>query len=297
MTASQPVLLLRAPSDPSDPYATTLRAAQFEPVSIPVLETVLVSGDTLARRIAEGPKGMRAVIITSARAAEAWGEAVGRLCEGDVQSADWTKIPFYTVGPATATVLSELSSSHSPSLLHLFPIDIRGAQTGNASALAKFIVQEQGDPSNDPHTHVFYLIGDKNRDTLPRILHDGGLRVDELQVYATRGARSFPDDLEKALQKHAEVTPERRAPWWIVFFAPSAAAYVLPYLQAHFCLRPPQLIDAQGETRRNARVAAIGPTTADFIRSEMSINVDVVAETPNAEGLVRALAGYTLPVV
>ncbi|KAI0063335.1 tetrapyrrole biosynthesis uroporphyrinogen III synthase [Artomyces pyxidatus] len=279
------VLLLRAPTHPteSDAYTRALLDAHYTPISIPVLETVLVNNDELARRIRSGPQEIKGVVVTSARGAEGWGQAVQAVSD-ESGGVDWRATPFYTVGEATAAALAALSHSptSSPSHQRLFPCDIRGAQTGTAAALARYIVEDQGPlPSTDPPLRMLYLTGDKNRDTLPRILHDGGIELDDLQVYATQGSRAFETDLQAILKLHEA---EEDTPWWIAFFAPSAAAYVLPHLRVYFDILP-----ASAALQRQARIAAIGPTTGDFLRSEMGVHVDAVAERPSAEGLVRAL--------
>jgi uroporphyrinogen-III synthase len=41
---------------------------------------------------------------------------------------------------------------------------------------------------------------------------------------------------------------------------------------------------------RRARVAAIGPTTRDYLRDEIGVCVDAVPDMPNADSLTMALA-------
>lgn len=80
--------------------------------------------------------------------------------------------------------------------------------------------------------------------------------------------------------------------WWIVFFAPSSAAHVMPALRAHFSLAARESSPSSGESRlRRARLAAIGPTTEAYLRDELSLRVDAVPEAPNADSLVIALSG------
>lgn len=73
------VLLLRAPSpELPDPYEDCLRNYGLCATSVPVLETVFTPVDGLKQKILLGPQaqGLAGVIITSARACEAWGRAV-----------------------------------------------------------------------------------------------------------------------------------------------------------------------------------------------------------------------------
>ena len=44
-------------------------------------------------------------------------------------------------------------------------------------------------------------------------------------------------------------------------------------------------------SKRRARLAAIGPTTAKSVREDAGFEVDVVADEPNADSLVLSLSG------
>lgn len=72
------VLLLREPSeDGPDIYETTFKTAGFNPVSLPILETVYENLPVLSQAISNGPveRGVSGVVITSKRSCEAWGKA------------------------------------------------------------------------------------------------------------------------------------------------------------------------------------------------------------------------------
>lgn len=73
------VLLLRAPAgDGPDRYEAAFEARGYVPLSVPVLETVLVHVDALRDKIVRGPdaQGLSGVIMTSKRAIEAWSDAI-----------------------------------------------------------------------------------------------------------------------------------------------------------------------------------------------------------------------------
>lgn len=74
------------------------------------------------------------------------------------------------------------------------PTNIRGSESGNGEALARFIVNDL-DRSGEKRKRLLYLTGDKNRDTLPKILHEAGVELDNVQVYETRGSPTFEKDL------------------------------------------------------------------------------------------------------
>ena len=78
--------------------------------------------------------------------------------------------------------------------------------------------------------------------------------------------------------------------WWIVYFAPSEAEFCTPVLQEHFALSGPGA--AQAGERPRARIASIGPTTGDFLRDKLGLQVDVVAPKPNAASLAEAIAQF-----
>jgi len=280
------VLLLRAPSrDGSSPdkYEACFASSGYHPISIPVLETVLVNLSDLHQTVKEGPakKGLSGVIVTSARACEAWRAVVEQLVnEQDLQ--DWSSLPFYVVGEATAAALGDIQ--HIPAGRHLSPRDIRGGSvTGTSEKLAHFILS---DTDRDVTTILLYLTGDKNRDTLPDILQDGGIELQSLQVYGTTGSPRFESELHNALQE----APSGSEEWWIVYFAPSSADFVTPILKKHFKL--PGLDDDHSSHNQHVHLAAIGPTTYAFLRESLRLSVDVTPPKPTPEALAGAMLSF-----
>lgn len=71
----------------------------------------------------------------------------------------------------------------------------------------------------------------------------------------------------------------------MTFFSPSSAGMALSYLR-----RPGMLssTDGSGGLRERVRIAAIGEMTRRFLEDQ-GVEVDAVAEEPNAEGLVEAI--------
>lgn len=268
------VLLLREPSSPpeTDRYEAALSRASFRPLSLPVLETVLENLESLSRifRGNDDQCTVDGVIVTSARAVDACAHAGADI--------DWGKVRFYAVGPATAAQLARLPHP---------PRDVRGTESGTAERLAHYIVQDAKRGEK-----LLYLTGDKNRDTLPRVVHEGlgGEEVlQELRVYATRGVENFEHKLACALGDAADDGCE---PWWIVFFAPSSAAHVTPALRVYFSLAMGETSDIITEEKnllRRARVAAIGRTTGEYLREEAGVRVEVVPDTASADSLTLAL--------
>ncbi|KAJ7600762.1 tetrapyrrole biosynthesis, uroporphyrinogen III synthase [Mycena floridula] len=251
------VLLLRAPTDPTDPYESRLSEAGLHAVNVPVLETGLLGHAELQKIVDNQGKDFDGVIITSARACEAWKATA---------VSHWNEIPFYVPGSATAAAVRSIYPSQD--------LDIRGEDTGTSENLARFILQDMG-PGN-----LLYLTGDKNRDILPNILTEGGMQLYSIQVYETRGSRTFGTDLKRAISDGNEKVTE----WWIVFFSPSSAQFVLPHLEQHFNLSSTTLQD-----KMLARILAIGPTTSAFLHDTLHLKVDAVATKPSPEGVVTAI--------
>lgn len=85
------VLLLRTASqDSPDRYEGTFRSSGYHPISVPVLETVIVGREQLLHKLSLGPakQSLSGVIITSKRAVEAWFEAAQTLIVIDNHSSD-----------------------------------------------------------------------------------------------------------------------------------------------------------------------------------------------------------------
>lgn len=231
------ILLLRAPSQESpDKYEKAFYDRGYKPSSIPVLETGAVNVLQLQTAISHGPAkgGFEAVVITSARSVEVWQEAIEALLQDDVETSDtgiyvdsgprinstlntytdWTSLPFYVVGEATATALAELAQQHSDS--RYVPHNVLGgAESGTAEKLAHYILKHHPLEEN-PHPTFLYLTGDKNRDTLPSILTAGGISLRPLQVYETRGSSTLAQDLDEMLSNRP---PGNRLPMSNIQFA------------------------------------------------------------------------------
>lgn len=73
-------------------------------------------------------------------------------------------------------------------------------------------------------------------------------------------------------------------PDWIIFFSPSSAEYALPELRARNWI----CTDAQHDAHA-AKIACIGPTTAQWVRSTLAREPDAVAARPTATALRDAV--------
>jgi len=108
----------------------------------------------------------------------------------------WCDIPFYVVGESTAALLRTIFEEFRD--LGLTSVDLRGQESGSAAKLAPFIL-EVSKEGGKTGSMLFYLTGDKNRDTLPRLLEEGGLQLHSLQVYKTQMSSHFEQILGASL--------------------------------------------------------------------------------------------------
>lgn len=134
-----------------------------------------------------------------------------------------------------------------------------GEDSGSAAMLAAYLARQTFDAP------LLFLCGNRRRDVLPRQLEEAGILVEALCVYETH----LRDDVDPVLFDTAQ---------WIVFFSPSGVE---------------ALQRVPGETWRQARLAAIGPTTADALLAA-GLTADAVAGVPAPEALVEAMRRHDL---
>jgi uroporphyrinogen-III synthase len=122
-------------------------------------------------------------------------------------AAGWVGVTIYVVGEKTACSLRDIFSR----LTNIDPglIDIRGQESGNATNLATLILSDLHGASG---TKLLYLTGDKNRDTITRMLSEEKVELERLQVYRTQESSSFESRLSSVLETAS------KGAW---FFSPS----------------------------------------------------------------------------
>lgn len=195
---------------------------------------------------------------------------------------------MYSVGPATTRALKAVPQDP--------PLQVFGEHTGNGEDLAPFIIQHYGEwyrdrPSKPP---ILFLVGDKRRDIIPRMLMDDDLaaeqriRVDEILVYGTGPRDSFDSDLQHTLDatRHCRVR-------WVVIFSPSGCDIVVRRLGILDDNKSGRMA-SQGQVSGAARtlIATIGPTTARHLQSTFGIRADVCSEHPNPEALLQGTLSF-----
>lgn len=145
----------------------------------------------------------------------------------------------------------------------------------NAAGLAPIILGAP--PRHEGYGPYLVLTGDKTLPLLSDALTGAGRRLTRVQVYETACAVSLPSSLGEVSEG------------WAAFFSPSSAACVLPLLEGRCQLPWDQSVVAKPRgTGPRIKIAAIGRTTEGYLR-EQGLRVEAVAETPDPEGLLKAI--------
>ena len=170
-----------------------------------------------------------------------------------------------------------------------------GEEAGSGEKLARIILGA-GEGTEAYHTRemekgrkkpVLFLVGEKRRDIISRMLMDPELpeeeriQVDEMEVYKTGELEEF--DFQFA-QKLAQTKPERVR--WVVVFSPTAGEGMLRGLG---WLNKVGRAEAYGDLDRRTFVACIGPTTRDYLFREFGLKPDVVAKKPSPHGVKEGI--------
>ncbi len=184
-------------------------------------------------------------------------------------------MPVYSVGPATTRALKAVPQ--------VPPLQVFGEHTGVGEKLAPFILEHYGEWYKDSESKppLLFLVGEKRRDIIPKVLTAAGWRVDEVVVYGTGELGSFKRDFTRRLQDTAD-QPRR----WVVVFSPSGCDSMLSAMGA--------LDESTGKAKpkgldQNTFVATIGPTTRDHLTKKFGYEPEVCAEQPTPEGVWQGI--------
>lgn len=315
------LVLVRTPKEPveQDPYRVALDSLAADGHSLrlhhlAVLETAFCNQDELIKTVAtihdpaapETTPPYDGIVLTSARSVDAYCAAQTALAPSNPLPPP--SVPFFVVGHPTCTALHRAPCAPRPE-------QVLGAdEGGTGERLAEYIVRyfAAGEHSDAPRRgrkpRLLYLTGDKNRDTLPRILSAGGIDLEPLQVYSTCRCPEFEARLEAVLGEiRAEEAEPRGAQEeedregyeiWFALFSPSGAGECLAEMRQRGLLADstasvsssragPESPPARAP-RHRIRFAAIGPVTERFLR-EQDLPVDAVASHPEPAALLSAV--------
>lgn len=249
----QSVILLKTKSVPNDPYERAFLERGVQPYFVPVLDHAMVHLDLLQQKCAEARESYSGLILTSQRSVEAFDSILGNLVS--VARNALLQMPVYTVGPATCKAIQDLGFSN-----------VLGAESGNGDALATYIIEQRSAEETRP---LFFAVGDKRRDIISRRMASESVPLEELIVYQTGTAESFPADFENTVAQASTVD-------WLVFFSPAGADVALGYMR---------------RSNNTTKIATIGPTTEEYLLKQWQITPAVVSAKPEPESLVVALLG------
>ncbi|KAL8637511.1 MAG: hypothetical protein Q9228_005229 [Teloschistes exilis] len=317
---SIPVIFLKTPlNGPPDPYTSHFSHNPPSPTSLyqshyvhvldhtydfapinALFSDLSIDGSDVEGTITLFPYG--GLIFTSGRAVAAFVVALEQLSSsalGNSSKASATllqrlqnlAIPLYAVGPATAASLHSLRARLPACWIK------GGEEAGTGELLAKLILKEHQNAANPVSGELsgegvkkplLFLAGAKHRDIVPVTLVSHGIGVEEMIVYATAEALSFPSKLASVLADTADASVR-----WIVIFSPTGGESVLRALglldkeSSKVCRADdPCWID------RKTFIASIGPTTRDYMRDTFGLGVDVCAARPRPEGVRQGIEDF-----
>ena len=216
---------------------------------LPALEFVFTRAEAL-QAVLSRPAAYSGLVATSPRgclAASIAFKALSSTLSPDSFSAlltQWTAVPFYTVGEASAALLTSA-----------FPLTAT-AVGGNAAALARFIVEQRRvDRTDGLPKPLLVLSGQLRREELFDGLRAGGVVYEEMEVYETQRRPGLTEDVRRLMEEGVEGdTGQER---WMVFFSPSGVEAVHEGVGSG--------VD-HGERMRRWRIAALGNTSAAAVR-------------------------------
>ncbi|KAL2170408.1 hypothetical protein VTG60DRAFT_4894 [Thermothelomyces hinnuleus] len=290
MAPKAPILFLKTKSSPGDAYEEFFTSppdgASYEPSFVPVLKHQFdEAGMAIVRNALQSGSisttagsAYGGIIFTSQRAVEAFTKLVEER-RGEDGWPHLQDVPIYSVGPATTRALKAVPQ--------VPPLQVFGEHTGAGDKLAPFILEHYGEWYKDREVKppLLFLVGEKRRDIVPKVLTGAGWRVDEVVIYGTGELESFYDDFARRLAETAD-RPTR----WVVVFSPSGCDSMLRALD---------LLDAStGKAKpkqpgRNTLIATIGPTTRDHLIQKFGFEPDICAEQPTPEGVWRGISSYS----
>ena len=309
-----PILLLKSPSPTPTSDAYTLHLTPpFCPSFVPVLSHTLLPDPLiklLLTHFTPNPSPDRlpdpkpfpygALIFTSQRAVAAFASALNaplvvRIGERVAEGLGGSGVRLYVVGPATERALRALRDERCAGC-GIYG----GEEAGSGEMLARIMLGEEGGEGaynmregvGGRMRPALFLVGEKRRDVIPRMLMDPELpegeriQVDEMEVYKTGELEEFEFHFTQTL---ARTKPE--AIRWVVMFSPTAGEGMLRGLEwlnkasgmIKTCINDPG---------RRTYVACIGPTTRDYLVQEYGFEPDVVAKKPSPQGVKEGIESF-----
>lgn len=206
-------------------------------------------------------------------------------------------VRLYVVGPATERALRKVRDERCAGC-GIYG----GEEAGSGEVLAGIMlgggkgdghgaynVREGGGGRKKP---VLFLVGEKRRDVIPRMLmdlelpEDERIQVDEMEVYRTGELEEFEFHFSQMLAQTKSETVR-----WVVVFSPTAGEGMLRGLG--WLNKTSGRVKASiGDPGRRTFVACIGPTTRDYLIQEFGFGPDVVAKKPSPQGVKEGIENF-----
>lgn len=250
MNRQRTVIIFKSESESTDVYAEELQRHFFNPIFIPTLSFGFKNLDKLHAKL-QHPDDYEGIIFTSPRCVE----AVEKSLDKAEMPGGWKMLHNYAVGEVT----------HNLALSDLQQLFTQGKQTGNARALAEFIID-----NHDGSKDLPFLLPCSNlaQDTLNLKLREDGFRIDALEVYETTAGPELGEKMDRALQSENVE--------FLCFFSPSGVNCISDYCKA------------KDITMDKYRLVAIGPSTRRALENK-GLKVYCTAERPTVEHLIKVL--------
>ena len=141
---------------------------------------------------------------------------------------------------------------------------------------------------------VLFLVGEKRRDVIPRMLMDPELperervQVDEMEVYRTGELEEFEFQFTQTLARTKSDSLR-----WVVVFSPTAGEGMFGGLGWLDKANGRVKADIMGPGRRTF-IACIGPTTREYLVQEFGFEPDVVAKKPSPQGVKDGIERFMM---
>ena len=290
MSEPTPILLLkdRSLNQSPDPYESLFTPPQYISHTIPVLHYEYPNSQGIETILSTALSPYGGIIFTSPRAVHAFNISLKKLENGErteeLDRLKDIKLPFYVVGPATAELVKQVQKKYFPNCI------VQGEEAGNGEKLAKFILEsyqlEKKHGGN--RDSLLFLCGEKRRDVIPKMLMDEELGakkifVEEMVVYVSYEVSGLAEKV-RAVWEGVDKTKR----FWVLMCSPNGSEIVLRTLG----LIDERTLAAVTPIDTRVRVVSIGPTTRDYLRKTFGFEVDVSAEIPSPEGVMRAIEAY-----
>ncbi|CDK27388.1 unnamed protein product [Kuraishia capsulata CBS 1993] len=263
------VLFLKNKTVPSDPYELQFEKQGYHTSFIPLLNHEHLNKQDICAYLtsAEFLQHTKALIITSQRAVEALDDSLRLLSEKEPHGVLQLILqkPSYTVGPATAEVLSRIGFS-----------DIRGGiDAGNGSLLADLIIEDKLFSNlSEAEKKIVFFTGETRKDTLPKKLLASNFQLKEEVIYRTVTMSDAHERFKRAFEESSRFDSR-----WIIFFSPQGTEIITK-----------SLLELQ-DTVQGLNIASIGPTTESYLL-DIGLRPNVVSFKPEALSLLESINMY-----